>query len=91
MDFLVLILGLSRTCADPPRAFFFCLPGSPSYRLARVEPPLRPGAFLCSMSASFNFARSAALSFIEFIMAQIPIICKTYVEEIAMTICIVGV
>jgi hypothetical protein len=33
------------------------------------------------MSASFNSARSAALSFLEGIMAQVPGISKIYVEK----------
>jgi hypothetical protein len=80
------ILSLSETSLindlrGPPRAFFsFARPIRP-HGLARVGPALRPGAFLVSMSASFNSARSAALSFLEGIMAQVPGISKIYVEK----------
>jgi hypothetical protein len=57
--------GLART---PQDVFSFACPFRP-HRLARVEPPLRPGGFLFFMSASFNCARSAALPFLEGIMA----------------------
>src|SRR5271170_6862522 len=80
LDFLVRIQpyqGLART---PQGVFSFACPVRP-HRLARVGPPLRPGAFLFSMPASFNHVRSAALSFLEFIMAQVPRICKEYVEK----------
>ena len=80
LDFLVRIehyQGLART---PQGIFSFARPVRP-HRLARVEPPLRRGAFLFSMSASFYSARSAALSFLERIMAQIRRICKENVEK----------
>jgi hypothetical protein len=64
--------GLART---PQGVFSFASPVRP-HRLARVGPPLRPGAFLFSMSTSLNFARSAALTFLERIMTQIWKICK---------------
>jgi hypothetical protein len=57
-----------------------CCPVRP-HRLAHVGPPPRPGAFLVSMSTSFNYARSAALSFLECIMAQFSKICKENVDK----------
>ena len=80
LDLLVRIKpyqGLART---PQGVFSFACPVRP-HGLARIEPPLRRGALLFSMSASFNCARSAALSFLECIMAQIPKICKENVEK----------
>ena len=80
LDFLVRIepyQGLART---PQGVFSFASPVRP-HRLARVGPPLRPGAFLVSMSASFNCARSAALLFLEDTMTQIRRICKENVEK----------
>jgi hypothetical protein len=78
LDFLVRIepyQGLART---PQGVFSFACSVRP-HRLARVGPPLRPGASLFSMSASFNCGCSgcsAASPFLEGIMAQIPRICK---------------
>jgi hypothetical protein len=80
LDFLVRIepyQGLART---PQGVFCFCCPVGP-HRLARVGPLLRRGAFLVSMSASFNCARSAALPFLESIMPQILKICKQNVDK----------
>src|SRR5271169_531286 len=69
LDFLVRIepyQGLART---PQGVFSFACPVRPQ-GLARAGPPLRPGALLLSMPASFNRARSAALSFLESMMAH---------------------
>src|SRR5271154_3374354 len=75
LDFLVRIepyQGLART---PQGVFSFAGPVR-RHRLARVGPPLRAGTLVCSMSASFNCTRSAALSFLEGIMTQVAKICK---------------
>src|SRR5271169_5429227 len=56
--------GLART---PQGVFSLACPVRPQ-GLARVEPPPRRRVSLCPMSASFNHAPSAALSFLERIM-----------------------
>jgi hypothetical protein len=80
LDFLVRIEPYQGLVRTPQGVFSFASPARPR-RLARVGPPPRPGSFLFSMSASFNCARPAALSFFEDIMTQIYKICKQNVDK----------
>ena len=73
--------SLIKDLRGPPQGVFsFARPVHP-HRLGRVGPQLRLGAFLFSMSASLNCARSSASPFLEATIAQVPRICKQNVEK----------
>jgi hypothetical protein len=73
--------SLIKDLRGPPQGVFSFARLLRAHRPTRVEAPLRRGALLFLMPASFDCARSAALSFVGGIMAQILRICKKNVQK----------
>jgi hypothetical protein len=80
LDFPCPNRALSRTCADPPERFFFCLspsPTSPCLRRAAASPGSLAGFHVCLV----YLRPLGGLSFLEAVITQIPRIRNENVDN----------